>query len=499
MKRQLTFKYALTAVLISFFVIFSFMAGGGAQFASAAASPYSDALEDLRADTTFTVDGFPVVSGDYSLHVIQIAESTEGELLIYVYQPAARQDVKACTICIAREQDNSAGLGFDDYGLEYLNNNGVFFKYRVKDFELKADAIRFYNISNILRPYDKLIDDPADNDNTVSEVPYPVGQFWTACTVGDTVTYTMTESEVITVTEKYVGHVIYDEGVQLGWTMTNSKTAAHFVAFATDMPIEKLISASVTFNEREVQYQLCGNLTHSDALNGHTYQSKFDYKYGDKTPHEPVKLTSECKIIDVGKNNYTMNRIRTTSEFIADAKNEERELTSGDEESLAGTKWVLNFYETPLQAKTDGKEWLTVIGSWGALFNGVGDIQCRYTEVSDVMILQLEFETDGQHYNLGVVDNKQTGSQKPWGGNENAGSGCAASWEWLNVLPWWAWVLIVIFSPIVIFLLYKLIVWLVTLPFKKHEAAATSAKRKHSKGATGKRRRKTTKKRGGKK
>ena len=74
------------------------MTGGGAQTASAAASPYSDALEDLRKDETFDVSEYPATSGDYSLHVIQLAESEQGELLIYVYQPAARSDVQAWTM-----------------------------------------------------------------------------------------------------------------------------------------------------------------------------------------------------------------------------------------------------------------------------------------------------------------------------------------------------------------------------------------------------------------
>lgn len=458
----------LISLVFASFIFFLFLAGGSAQNASAATSSYSDVLHDLGQDENFTVTDYPATSGDYSLHVIQIAESSDGELLIYVYQPAGRQDIKACSINIAREINNSVGLGFKNYELEYLNSNGgVFFKYRVKDFELKADTVRYYNVSNILRPWDKIIDNPAGGGQTISEVPYPVGQFWTACTVGDSVTYTMTESEVITVTEKYVGHVIYDEGVQLGWTTTHNKTAAHFVAFATDKPIEKLISASVTFNERDVQYKLCGNLAHTDALNGHTYKSKFDYIYGDKTPHDTVKLSYKDKVFDIGKNNYTWDRIRTTDDFLADGKNEDREITSGDEASLAGTKWVLNFYETPLQAKTDGKEWAVVASGWAALFNGVGDIDCRYTEVSDVMILQLEFETDGQHYNLGVVDNKQTGSNKPWGGNGNKGSGCTADWGWLSALPVWAWFIIFPLGIAAAIVLVCLVVWLVKLPFRK--------------------------------
>ena len=36
-----------------------------------------------------------------------------------------------------------------------------------------------------------------------------------------------------------------------------------------------------------------------------------------------------------------------------------------------------------------------------------------YTLVGDVTILRLKFETDGITYNLGVIDNKQTGGKEP--------------------------------------------------------------------------------------
>lgn len=504
------FTYAITAFLIALFVIFSLITGGGAQLASAAASPYSDVLEDLRTDGNFTVDEFPVIERNYSLNVIQIAESTDDELLIYVYQPAADTTVKASSINIAREFDNSVGLSPKNYPLEYLNANGVFFKYRVLDFELKNDAIRYYNIINILRPFDKIIDDLPADGQTVSEVQNPVGQFWTACTVGGNVTYSMTESEVIEITEKYVGFVNYDDGVNFGWISTNSATSAHFVAFSTDKPIDKLISASVSFNERNVTYQLCGNLTHTNALNGHSYKSKFNYVHGEQTKHEPVIKYGEKGSNDGGgnlrpANKYTWNRIRSTKEFLADENNSEYKLTSSPEGSISSTQWVLNFYETPIEAKSNGSDWAVAINGFAALLNGVMDIDCRYTEVSDVMILRLEFETDGQHYNLGAVDNKQTGSQKPV--NEPVGSGCAASWEWLNALPAWAWCIIFPAGVVVAVLLVLLIARLVTLPFRKlserrTQTAATSVKRpksKHIRGATGKRKPKTTKKKGGKK
>ena len=42
-----------------------------------------------------------------------------------------------------------------------------------------------------------------------------------------------------------------------------------------------------------------------------------------------------------------------------------------------------------------------------------GSTSTKSTLISNVTILRLKFETDGITYNLGVIDNKQTGSTEP--------------------------------------------------------------------------------------
>ena len=48
---------------------------------------YTDVLDDLRKDENFSPALYPEVADDYSLQVIQIAESQDRELFVYVYQP----------------------------------------------------------------------------------------------------------------------------------------------------------------------------------------------------------------------------------------------------------------------------------------------------------------------------------------------------------------------------------------------------------------------------
>ena len=87
--------------------------------------------------------------------------------------------------------------------------------------------------------------------------------------------------------------------------------------------------------------------------------------------------------------------------------------------------------------------------------------------VSEVTILRLKFQTDGVTYNLGVVDNKQTGSRDPF----------ASADTWLDDIeegkPNWQVLIAVlalcllfpILSPLLTALL-DLIVLLITAPLK---------------------------------
>lgn len=408
--------YALI-VLVALMIIIA-LTGSGVGYADAAVS-YSDVLSDLRKDEQFDVEKYPAVKGDYSLQVIQIAESADAELLVYVYQPgAAAFDYRAVTINIAREPDNSINLDFKSYKLTYLNSVGVFYKYKADGFKVNADTVRYYNISNILRPWDRYLDQGTGNDNTVSEVPYAVGQYWTVTGAGDTVNYSMTTSEVVTIKDKYVGFVNYTDGAKIKWNnISGGSTDAHFVAFSTGKQIDKLISVKMTFTEQPVKCRYCSNPVH---VIDHAFNTTFNHTYAESLPHSDYTITYKDKGGNTGGGNivhadpYAWYRIRTTSEFLSEESNKDYNLTQGTKENLRDTKWVLSFYETQRRIKSDENDVWQVFNPIGWAF--VGDYDFRYSKISDVMVLQLEFETAGQTFRLGVVDNKQTGSNVP--GNE---------------------------------------------------------------------------------
>ena len=67
---------------------------------------FSNVLEDLESDENFVVEEYPVNMTDYSLQIINVAESTDKELFIYVYQPCSPNDrLKATSIRTARPKE----------------------------------------------------------------------------------------------------------------------------------------------------------------------------------------------------------------------------------------------------------------------------------------------------------------------------------------------------------------------------------------------------------
>ena len=174
-------KKQLVAALLALLVLIPvlLMMYGGALSVYAATS-YSDVLQDLRTDETFNPEDYPDNKDDNGLQVIQIAESTDRELLVYVYQPAAKTlQLTATSIRISTTGDKDNPKP-QDYKLTLLSLSGVFGKYRVDGFGLKNDLVRYYDVICIFRSWNPILDDGAENDNTISEVPDRVGKCFSA-------------------------------------------------------------------------------------------------------------------------------------------------------------------------------------------------------------------------------------------------------------------------------------------------------------------------------
>ncbi len=330
---------------------------------------YSDVLTDLKKDTAFNANDFPTVEKDYSLKLVQLAESTDGELFVYVYAPTKRE---------AREIRFSTAINdnakYIDYTLTLCSTAETLSKYVVNDFNVLPDALRYYDVVQLTRAFDEDIDPPRADGNTVSNMAYAVVQEWRASTVDGVVTYAMLESETITVTNKFVDFLQYGNGFFL---VPLGRVESHYVAFATDRQIDKLMQADITYISKPYNYT----------------SSRDTYVYGEETTVSDT-IKAEKKVEHSGGifgYRHVWNRIESVNTFIA-----KETLSNEAKTAISKMQWVLRFTETAWDGGATSTNW------WQ---NG--------TKIDDVTILRLKFETAGKTYNLGVVDNKQSGDMTP--------------------------------------------------------------------------------------
>lgn len=458
MQKNKTTLDKLFLVLIAMITILftSFSTISATAFASE--TEYSSVMEDLSKVDDFNKEKYPYVEKDHSINVIQIAESEAKQLFVYTYQPTGQaKQLKATTVRIATSTGDDKS--YHDYQLTLLNSNGVFFKYLVNGLEVKNDTTRYYDIPAIHRKYIEGVDTPPSEGQTIDEVAFEVGRLWTATTENEKVTYSYKTSETITITDKYVGFVRYSD--YPGWV--NTACDRHFVAFSTDRPIDNLIEAEVEYSTQSFYGKyLAGNPMEENVEPFHT-------AFGEKLSgqHTTLTLSNNHTGVTIGSSGligtgwHTVkewDRIQRIGAFI-DSVNVEHVYEEGlfdihvqskineeAKEKLQTYQWVLSFTDT---------EYL-----WDRSVTGGGG-NVNKTIVGEVTILRLKFETNHQIHNLGVVDNKQTGSTKP----DNTTT-VTITFAWDRLLKFLGTILCVIlaivFSPQII----QFIVWVITLPFK---------------------------------
>ena len=370
--------------------------GGGALLSAfsvkaSAATQYSGPTGDLSKDENFHRSLYPLKVGDKSLSLIQVAEGSQKELYIYVYQPGGTTDLQATSINISKEHKN---LNFVNYTLTLVSQEGVFHKYLVVGFTVSSDAERYYEITSIYRAAqegESQIGD--DNGNVISEISYPVKKSF-KITNDDVYVEDM---DVVTIESKYVGFMRYPVGTFL---YDQKDIDVHFVAFTTDKKIENLLEVDVYFKKQSV----IDNAITQDS-------------FGEKIP-DMARLTANKDL--VYKNDgwysttFTWKAIETAEDFIASESDKtytlyegaifdsvvRSQMTDTSKGTIKSKDWVIRFACTTYYEDVD-------------MSGIVTGTDYHYTIVSDVSVMRLAFESDGVFYNLGVIDNKQSGDGSP--------------------------------------------------------------------------------------
>ena len=233
--------------------------------AQTSVSGYSNVLKDLQKDENFNVENYPSIEDDYSLQVIQIAETKGGEVLVYVYQPSAEtRELVATKISVS--QTILGNYSPELYNLTLLNSEGVFQKYRIDGLEILAGQLRYYEISEIMRAWNEEIDEPGLGGNIVEQKAYPVAQRWAVCTLNGETYYDCEITEVVEITDMFVGFIEYEDGLKLGFHPINGACQSHFIAFNSDHKMDELLEADITFTHQTRAYYDSSAVSFSPTL-----------------------------------------------------------------------------------------------------------------------------------------------------------------------------------------------------------------------------------------
>lgn len=401
---------------------------------SAAESTYTSVLEDLQRDNSFDISKYPENEKDFSMSLIQLAESSDQELFVYVYQPAV--SVKKLIATTIRMSTTEKTTHWTDYKLRLVSLEGTLQKYVVCDFKVSISEIRYYDIVCFHRNWDSSIDPDPGNDNTTNEQVVEVSRRWVFYTEDGELKSDYEGTDVVTITDKLVGYVRY----QTPNNWLGRACDSFFVAFSTNYNIDSLRDVDI-----EWQYRTYLKTTKKDTIGinpggnmgteipgvseGNTTYSYGDWQKGSKTVYSHIE-----KEIAVGllfKKIYKINEIETSSYFLSDKKN--MGISQSVWNYIEKSQWVLNFFSA------DFRNWSDAIGVVSTADYESG------MRVSSVTLLRLKFDVNGKGYNLGVVDNKQQGSDNPINSTKKKG--------W----PWWVYLIIAILSmPVILFVFYIL-------------------------------------------
>ena len=340
---------------------------------------YSNVLDDLKKDNNFNPADYPDVPDDYSLQVIQIAEGENGELFLYVYQPIFpyRND-KASYINIAfqDQRDPDVDLKYNRYSLTFLNSNGALCKYLINDCTVVNETVRYYSVAAIYRPYIEGVDKSSEAIDFKQHVKYEVGKLWISCFYNNELSYGCFDIDTVDVEITASGDVYYKDGLQ---GLYLSACNSHYFAFKVgNYSITDIFDADITYDLIPYSHTVLSDPKIDDSRETISKDSETIYKSQEVT-FEPTGL--------FGKK-ATWKRIQTVTEFLTDAKAQNKEFDSVELEGINAAQFVFRVAETDYFTTPDYVN---------------GNHLYRYYRLANSGVLRLHFATESGVYNLGAV------------------------------------------------------------------------------------------------
>lgn len=372
-------------------------------------------------------------------------------------------------------------LSYRFHGLKELSSFKTLAKFLVLGVEVdETKSPRYYSVSMLQRI-------SPDGKERAEEVD----KLWTVRTVDGKTTYEETHKETVEIINPLAAAVRYEKDRSpANWGKDGLDN--HFIAFDTDLPIDDLLEADVsfrtvatgddvggsksntlTFFDRSVITGLAAGkgITYSEAIKDYATQNN-KYSEGNVT----VKKDDRYSFGSGGwfsEKTYSWNKIMRSVDFVRTIEDGTVHSFSGDynQSDITDRTWVVAYRATPFDQVNNFVE---------DLFDETGG----YWYDFEIAVLRLKFETQGVVYDMGTVSDKVDQSfiiqgNTPMGFWESIGAWFQENWKWL-VTAVIIIALLVIFLPILspflpaiikgigkfFVMLLKGLWWLISAPFR---------------------------------
>lgn len=342
---------------------------------------YSNVLDDLEKDESFNPEDYPAKADDYSLNVIQVAEGSNGELFVYVYQPNFEtSNMRASYINLStQDQTSREKLTYRLFSLTFLNGNGTFCKYVINGFSVSEDAIRYYSVAGIYRPFISGTDDTYEAVEGKNHKVYEVGKMWTAYLYNDSLVYDCVDISTVRIDITVTGNIYYENGYLLHMDGTNS----HFFGFnVTNYNVTHIYDADVT-------YKLIP-MFESTYIEAKVDEAREEIYVESQTLYESehVTVTTGGHEFLGGNKTFTWKRIQTSSEFLSEVDKNNLWLDETTRTGISNCQYVFRVVESDYYYVVN---WTT------------GEYTKTYYKASNQGVLRLHFATPEGTYNIGAI------------------------------------------------------------------------------------------------
>lgn len=376
-------KYLIVAPVVALFIFFCLFFNGNVYAASETAS----VLTDLQKDPNFNISDYPSDYTDYSIKVIQIAETTAKELVVYIYQPSHyKVDLTATKISISYGYSkDGTGLEPKIYPLKLLSTEGVFDKYLVENYIITSDTSRYYNIVSIFRNYNSTVDKAQSEGFDFTDIACSVGQQWCAYYLNDSIVYEMNTFNTMQIDTIFEGNVDFQNSITWdNFIGKYDKGQVWFKCFnAPDYVIKHIFDVDLTWKKQYMKYTSYNLKTDTDEAIG-------DVEYIDNITiddNDVIEYTNSGLI----KRTYSWNRILSSEDFIKALNKNKCDISDDALEKVKSSEWVITYDITPCNIEFVG-------GTY------VSSYKYHY-KVFDSGILRISFQDVlGKFYDLGVVN-----------------------------------------------------------------------------------------------